>query len=63
MQKLIKARNENLNYYKFGLGLGVASAPPPSTGKSAKTEGAASEAAAGGADQYISYSMPSAATS
>lgn len=38
-----------MNYYKFGLGLGVASAIPATTGK--KVDGEATEAATGGADQ------------
>ena len=41
--------NDNLNYYKFGLGLGVASATPTTSGK--KVDGEATEAATGGADQ------------
>jgi hypothetical protein len=45
----LNARNDNLNYYKFGLGLGVASAMPATTGK--KVDGEATEAATGGADQ------------
>ena len=45
----LNTRNDNLNYYKFGLGLGVASAMPATTGK--KGEGEATEAATGGADQ------------
>lgn len=47
-------RNDKLNYYKFGLGLGAVSAGPP-TGDGKKGGAEASEAAAGGADQYIPY--------
>jgi hypothetical protein len=46
-------RTDNLNYYKFGLGLGVASAMPPSGGKKGGAE--ATEAAAGGADQWVQH--------
>jgi hypothetical protein len=45
----LNGRNDNLNYYKFGLGLGVASATPSTSGK--KVDGEATEAATGGADQ------------
>ncbi|WVF65959.1 hypothetical protein IAT40_000697 [Kwoniella sp. CBS 6097] len=44
--------NENLNYYKFGLGLGV-TVPPPEKKKSSDGAGGTSEAAAGTADQFI----------
>ena len=43
-------RNDKLNYYKFGLGLGIATAVP-SLGADKRIEGGAAEAAAGGADQ------------
>jgi hypothetical protein len=42
--------NDNLNYYKFGLGLGVASAMPSS---GSKKDGEATEAVTGGADQLV----------
>ena len=48
-QHQLTVRNDNLNYYKFGLGLGVASAMPVTAGK--KVDGEATEAATGGADQ------------
>lgn len=45
-------RNENLNYYKFGLGLGMLTATPTiEAGK--RVEGGPAEAAAGGADQSV----------
>jgi len=43
-------RNDNLNYYKFGLGLGV-SADVPSLKGGKKGQGGAAEASAGAADQ------------
>ena len=43
-------RNDKLNYYKFGLGLGTAVAPA-TTSKGKILKDAASEAATGGADQ------------
>lgn len=52
--------NQNLNYYKFGLGLGVASnaldkkGAVDGKGETGK-KGETAEAAAGGADQYVLY--------
>ena len=43
-------RNDKLNYYKFGLGLGIAAVPAAASGRS-REGGGASEAAAGTADQ------------
>ncbi len=45
-------RNDKLNYYKFGLGLGnLTAAPAERDGK--RVESGAAEAAAGGADQWV----------
>lgn len=56
--------NENLNYYKFGLGLG---APPPASGakksnnalgkagQSTEAAGVEADAASGGADQWVTF--------
>ena len=45
-------RNDKLNYYKFGLGLGMAT-EAPTIGADKQLKGGAAEAAAGGADQWV----------
>lgn len=56
--------NQNLNYYKFGLGLGVTPGAlekrnvPDKNGKKGDKKGEAADAQAGGADQYVLEMTP-----
>lgn len=49
----LRFSNQNLNYYKFGLGLGVTTGVVEQKNTTENKKGEAADAAAGGADQYV----------
>lgn len=49
----LRCSNQNLNYYKFGLGLGVPTGALEKRNVPEGKKGEAADAAAGGADQYV----------